>query len=158
MARVALLLCLWAQVNFNSSYVLLPGWGWTWKRLVLGCNYNSIFPLIALKRTDRHWKHCLLCLCPTASPSAEFPQLTVRPIEMGDFEAALAHTKPSAHHMTKRYEDFQREFESVWIPSPAPGWTWGHKSLNYFNNYLFIISASMTFMTTVPAVQKIFFM
>ena len=48
-----------------------------------------------------------------ASPSAEFPQLTVRAIEMEDCEAALAHTKPSAHHMMKKYEEFQREFESV---------------------------------------------
>ncbi|XP_065179657.1 katanin p60 ATPase-containing subunit A-like 2 [Sycon ciliatum] len=77
-------------------------------------NYSgSDIKLVCKEAAMRPVRRIFDCLENYEASGGEFPQLTVRPIEMSDVEAALEHTKPSAHHMAKKYQAFQRDFEST---------------------------------------------
>lgn len=45
--------------------------------------------------------------------STPLPSLVIEPVKTEDVEAALKHTKPSARQLKDKYNDWQREYESV---------------------------------------------
>lgn len=45
--------------------------------------------------------------------STPLPSLEIESVKTEDVEAALKHTKPSARQLKDKYNDWQREYESV---------------------------------------------
>ena len=41
------------------------------------------------------------------------PRLEIEPVNTDDVDAALKHTKPSARQLKGKYQDWQKEYESV---------------------------------------------